>query len=178
MCCKIVISSCCVCIAYAVSFHYLPTVTIYSHSKQPGNIFSFHLYILCCSNNINTHLIAYWHMSWHLFIKLFIMQENPENNERVWNNGTFRADSKQMWMVNREFIWSGLRRAINTSFYLLSNLSRGRGSTNRLCLQNGASTQSIHTTTHITHTKKRIYMIFPYWFRNCRQGWVDIHTAM
>jgi len=23
------------------------------------------------------------------------MQENPKNNERMWNNETFRADSKQ-----------------------------------------------------------------------------------
>ena len=28
------------------------------------------------------------------------MQENPENNERIRNNGTFRADSKQIWAVD------------------------------------------------------------------------------
>jgi len=38
------------------------------------------------------------------------MQEKPENNGIIWNNGTLRAGSKQMPVVmgNREFIWSGL----------------------------------------------------------------------
>jgi len=28
------------------------------------------------------------------------MWENLDNNERIWNNGTYRADSKQMQVVD------------------------------------------------------------------------------
>ena len=28
------------------------------------------------------------------------MQENPENNERIQNNETYRTDSKQMWALD------------------------------------------------------------------------------
>jgi len=38
------------------------------------------------------------------------MQENLENNRRIWSNGTLRAGSNYMFVVNgkfgRKFIWS------------------------------------------------------------------------
>ena len=46
------------------------------------------------------------------------MQENLKDNKRIRNNGTSRADSKQM-QGNREFIWSGLKWSDHVTRYTL-----------------------------------------------------------
>ena len=39
------------------------------------------------------------------------MQENLEYNERIWKNGIYRVDSKQMQAVDgkQNLFWSGLK---------------------------------------------------------------------
>jgi len=40
------------------------------------------------------------------------MQEKPENNRRIRNNGTIRAGNNQIWVMDgktgKKFIWSGV----------------------------------------------------------------------
>ena len=83
--------------------HYLPN---YSHSKQPNNIFSFHLHLLCCSSNTNVNLCQ---LDSTLTCELTTFykactkcKKTPKYNDRARYNGTFRADSKQMRAVDRK----------------------------------------------------------------------------